>query len=90
MAVIHISEADAARDFHGLIASVRAGAEVVIENGSQPIAVVHGPVPPRRSLAECIALLPENSEATVDEEFARDVKEAVAFHREPLNSAAWD
>jgi antitoxin (DNA-binding transcriptional repressor) of toxin-antitoxin stability system len=40
MAVIHISEAEAARDFAGLLARVRAGAEIVIENGAQPVAVL--------------------------------------------------
>jgi hypothetical protein len=34
--VIHISEAEAARDFSGLLARVRAGAEVVIENNNHP------------------------------------------------------
>lgn len=90
MAVIHISECDAVRDFAGLLARVRAGAEVVIENGALPVAVVHAPVPPRRSIAECIAMLPEDSSATIDEDFARDVAEAVEAHREPLNPPAWD
>ena len=31
--VIHISEAEAASDFAALMARVRAGAEIVIENG---------------------------------------------------------
>jgi antitoxin (DNA-binding transcriptional repressor) of toxin-antitoxin stability system len=90
MAVIHISESEAVRDFAGLLARVRAGAEVVIEDGAFPVAVVHMPVPPRRSIAECIAMLPEDSSATIDEDFARDVEEAVAAHREPLNPPAWD
>src|SRR5579863_7561072 len=34
--VIHISEAEAASDFAGLLARIRAGAEVVIENGGVP------------------------------------------------------
>ena len=90
MAVIHISEADAARDFAGLMARVRAGAEIVIEDGTLPVAVIHTPAPPRRSIEECIALLPEDSPAVIDEDFARDVEAAVAAHREPLNSPAWD
>jgi antitoxin (DNA-binding transcriptional repressor) of toxin-antitoxin stability system len=32
--VIHISEAEAVSDFAGLLARVRAGAEVVIESGN--------------------------------------------------------
>jgi antitoxin (DNA-binding transcriptional repressor) of toxin-antitoxin stability system len=88
--VIHISEADAARDFAGLLARVRAGAEVVIESGKLPVAVIHAPVPPRRSISECIALLPEDSTATIDADFAKDVEAAVDSHREPLEPPAWD
>jgi antitoxin (DNA-binding transcriptional repressor) of toxin-antitoxin stability system len=90
MAVIHISDAEAASDFAGLLARVRAGAEVIIEHESTPVAVVHTPEPPRRSIEECIALLPESSTATVDEDFARDVKDAASAHREPLQPPAWD
>jgi antitoxin (DNA-binding transcriptional repressor) of toxin-antitoxin stability system len=90
MATIHISVTDAARDFPGLLARVRAGAEVVIEDGPLTVAVLHTPAPQRRSIEECIALLPEDSTATIDEDFAHDVAEAVAAHREPLNPPAWD
>ena len=38
--VIHISEEEAARDFAGLMARVRAGAEVVIESDARAVAVV--------------------------------------------------
>jgi antitoxin (DNA-binding transcriptional repressor) of toxin-antitoxin stability system len=57
--VIHVSEAEAASDVAGLLARVRAGAEIVIESGKLPVAVIHAPVPPRRCISECIALLPE-------------------------------
>jgi antitoxin (DNA-binding transcriptional repressor) of toxin-antitoxin stability system len=90
MAVIRISEADAVRDLAGLLAHVRAGAEIVIESDAAPVAVLRTPAPPRRSIEECIALLPEDSTATIDEDFARDVEEAVGAHREPLNPQAWD
>src|SRR5271157_1369157 len=74
--VIHITEAEAADDFAGLLARVRAGAEIVIESGKLPVAVIHAPVPPRRSISECIALLPEDSTATIDADFAKDVEAA--------------
>ena len=90
MATIHISEADAARDFACLLARVREGTEIVIESDAAPVAILRTPAPPRRSIEECIALLPEDSPATIDEDFARDVQEAVAMHREPLNPPAWD
>jgi antitoxin (DNA-binding transcriptional repressor) of toxin-antitoxin stability system len=90
MATIHISESEAALDFAGLMARVRAGADIVIENGKFPVAVLHAPAPLRRTIEECIALLPEDSTATIDEDFARDVAAAIEAHREPLNPPAWD
>jgi antitoxin (DNA-binding transcriptional repressor) of toxin-antitoxin stability system len=56
MPAIHISEADAARDFPGLMARVRAGAEIVIESDIYPAAVLRAAQPPRRSISEGIAL----------------------------------
>jgi len=43
--VIHISEAEAASDFAALMASMRAGAKVIIENVSGPVAVLHAAEP---------------------------------------------
>lgn len=88
--VIHISEAKAAGDIEELLTRVRAGVEVVIEDGSTPIAVLRPPEPARRTISECIALLPEDSTATIDPNFARDVEAAVESRREPLNPPAWD
>jgi antitoxin (DNA-binding transcriptional repressor) of toxin-antitoxin stability system len=90
MATVRISVTDAARNFAALLAQVRAGAEVIIEDGALTVAVLHLPAPQRRSIEECIALLKEDSPATIDEDFARDVEAAVAAHREPLNPPAWD
>lgn len=90
MATFHVSETEATRDFAALLARVRAGAEIVIESNMRPVAVLHTPVPPRRSIEECIALLPADSTATIDEDFASDVEAAVAAHREPLNPPAWE
>lgn len=90
MATIHISEAEAARDFAGLMARVRTGAEVVIDDGRVPVAVLHATSPTSRSIEECIALLPVNSAATIDEDFARDVEGAISAHREALTPPAWD
>lgn len=52
---IHISEADAARDFSGLLARARAGAEIVIESEAYPAAVLRVAEPPRSegSFAAC-------------------------------------
>ena len=44
MAVIHISESEAVRDFATVLAHVRAGSEVIIESEHNPIAVLVAPV----------------------------------------------
>ena len=92
--VIHISEAEAASDFASLLARVRAGAEVVIENGERPVAVLHAADPARRSISECIALAKTHEEETgkapiLDPDFAKDVEEIIN-HRKPWNPPAWE
>jgi antitoxin (DNA-binding transcriptional repressor) of toxin-antitoxin stability system len=74
--------------FAGLISRVRAGAEIVIEDGAEAIAVIRTPEPPRLSTAERISLLPEDSLTVID--FPNDVEAAVAAHREPLSPPDWD
>jgi antitoxin (DNA-binding transcriptional repressor) of toxin-antitoxin stability system len=94
MATIHISADEAARDFAGLLARVRAGAEVVIEDGTRPVAVLHAPEPPRRSISESIALAEARSKAlgykpVMDAEFAADLEEIIR-NRKPRKFAEWD
>jgi prevent-host-death family protein len=88
--VIHISDLDAAKDFADLLARVRQGAEVVIERDGKPVAVVRGADLSHLSLAERLKLIPEDSPAVMDEDFARDVEAAIESHREPLEPPAWD
>jgi len=94
METIHISEAEAARDFAGLMAHVRAGAEVIIESGSVPVAVVRVSAPPRRSISESIALAEARSRElgytpVMDAEFAADMEEIIR-NRKPRDTSAWD
>ena len=94
MAVIHISEADAARDLPGQLARVRAGAEIVIESDVHPAAVLRAAEPPRRSISECIALAEKHEEETgeapvLDSDFAADVEEIVR-NRKPWKPSTWD
>jgi len=90
--VIHLSEAEAASDFAALMARVRAGAEVIIEDGKRPVAVLHAAEPVRRSISECIALAKAHEEETgkapiLDPDFAEDVEEILS-HRKPWNPPA--
>jgi len=89
--VIHVSEAEAASNFASLLARVRGGAEVVIQNDMEPVAVMRSANPHIRLLSESLRLAREHgSTATLDEDFAKDVEAAVESHREPLNPPPWD
>ncbi len=94
--VIHISKAEAARSFASLLDRVRAGAEVIIEDGSKAVAVLRSaPLRPGRLLSESIAMAEAHAKElgytpTLDPDFAADLKEIINSHREPLNPPAWD
>jgi antitoxin (DNA-binding transcriptional repressor) of toxin-antitoxin stability system len=89
--VIYISEAEAASDFAGLMERVRAGAEIVIENGKLPIAVLRPAEPHVRLLSESLRLAKDHgSTATLDPDFSRDLETAIDSHKEPLNPPSWD
>jgi antitoxin (DNA-binding transcriptional repressor) of toxin-antitoxin stability system len=92
--VIRISEAEAASDFAALMARVRAGAKVIIENGARPVAILHAAEPIRRTISEGIALAKAHEEETgtapvLDPDFAEDVEEILS-HRKPWNPPAWE
>ncbi len=94
MAVIHISEADAARDFAGLMARVRAGIEVVIDGASPAVKLSMVATRPGRLLSESIALAEAHSkelgyEPVMDEAYAADMEEIIR-NRKPRDTSAWD
>jgi len=88
MATIHISEADAYRDFAGMLARVRAGVEVIIEDSSSPAVVLRTAVErPLRRLSESLRLAKEHgSTVTLDGGFARDLEAVVNSHPEALEN----
>ncbi|HEV1284259.1 MAG TPA: hypothetical protein VNU44_03080 [Bryobacteraceae bacterium] len=90
MAVLHISEADLARDVHAVLDRVQSGAEVIIERNARPVAVMRAAESRRRKLSEIAAALAEDSTAVVDPYFSKDVQEVVNSNREPLDSSVWD
>lgn len=80
---IHISEREAAAtDMATLLAHVRAGAEVVIENDARPVAVLRSAEPhPGRLLSESVALAEAHGSAvTLDADFGRDLEEIINNH----------
>ena len=94
MATIHISEADAARDFTGLMERVRAGEEVLIDDVSPAVKLSVVPIRAGRSLSESIALAKAHAEElgyepVMDAEFAADMEEIIR-KRKPRDTSAWD
>jgi len=82
MAVIHISEEEAARDLAGLIDKVRTGQQVQIDRGTESFALV--PASPvgwtttdalRRSEVR-------GSQVTLDDDFGDDMEEIMRFNRQ--------
>ena len=90
MAELHMTAAELGENLSTVLAKVQQGTEVVIEQDHQPVAVLRPAVPPRRKISEILALMPKNSTATIDADFARDVQAAIDSHPEPLEPPAWD
>jgi antitoxin (DNA-binding transcriptional repressor) of toxin-antitoxin stability system len=88
--VLHISEADLAKDVRSVLERVESGAEVIVERDDRAIAVLRAAAPVRRKISECLALMPADSTATIDADFAKDVDAVIAAHREPLEPPSWD
>jgi antitoxin (DNA-binding transcriptional repressor) of toxin-antitoxin stability system len=94
MATIHIPEAEAIANLGALLDRVRAGEEILIENGSHPVAVLSPPKPKGRTIDESIAMAEAYSrelgyKPVMDEEFAADMEEIIR-NRKPANWPAWD
>ena len=87
----HVTEAELVRDVRAILAKVRQGVEVVIEQDSLPVAVLKAPQVKGRRISEVIAALEANgANAVVDEDFERDVEAGINAHREPWNPPSWE
>lgn len=90
MAQVHVTEAEVVQNIQALLDQVRSGTEVLIEQGDRVIAVLTPVLGPGRPLDECITIArARRSDASLDEDFARDLQELIA-HRQPLDAPAWD
>ena len=100
MAVIHISEAEAGRDFSFVMDKARAGEEVIIDGDrgavgiSRVVTPKRGSLLPRytepRLLSEILADLEANpSSAVMPEGFAADVEGVVKSHENETVFDPW-
>jgi antitoxin (DNA-binding transcriptional repressor) of toxin-antitoxin stability system len=96
--VVHISEAEAARNFSALMDRALAGEEIVVRRGDKEIVVLvpeRKATPQGRTLDEILQLAREReaehgSLAKVDDEFAADMEKIHAEMNQPLDGSKWD
>jgi antitoxin (DNA-binding transcriptional repressor) of toxin-antitoxin stability system len=91
--ILRVNESEVVRDLASILRRVQTGTEILIERDDQPLAVIRGANPVRRTISECIALAElhetEGATPTLDADFAADVEEIVR-NRRPWNPLAWD
>lgn len=75
MPVLHISQADAIRDFASVLAQVRAGSEVVIQDGNTTVALLR---PPSIELEQTESGYDEWFQSTVQQTLSNDPAKRVS------------
>jgi antitoxin (DNA-binding transcriptional repressor) of toxin-antitoxin stability system len=68
---------DLAKNLQAVLRRVETGAEIIIERDAHPVAVIRPAETIHRKISECIGLMPADSTATIDPDFAKDVDASV-------------
>ena len=92
MAIIHVSEAEAARDLSGILAKVRAGEEVHIAQGDKTIAILQPPpaIAPK-TLSEAIRWAErEDLPVLLDDKFTDDLEQVICNHENEGFRNLWE
>ena len=96
MGTTHIPVAEAARDLRDLLDRVRAGEDIVIDDGkSTPVRLAPAAPPIKgRTIEETIERIEARDKergfpVVMDEDFAADMRQIVA-NRKPRDTSAWD
>jgi hypothetical protein len=93
MAVIHISEEEAARDLRAVLAKVRAGELVEIDSGGESFTLLPSryEVPKTRTLSEAIRSSRERNEKVVlDDRFGDDLENVIRQHENEHLGSSWE
>ena len=91
MAIVRMSESDVVKDIVAVLARVRQGCEIVIQQGNRPVAVIKPSKSGGRMISEVVAALEANgANAILDEDFARDFETGIKAHSEPWNPPFWE
>jgi antitoxin (DNA-binding transcriptional repressor) of toxin-antitoxin stability system len=91
MGTVRITEAELARDLHGILSKVKGGVEVVVEQDHRPVAIIKPSTTGGRMISEVISdLQARGSKEVIDDDFARDIEEGINGRRQPWNPPSWD
>jgi antitoxin (DNA-binding transcriptional repressor) of toxin-antitoxin stability system len=91
VATVHITAGELADDVPGVLAKVRNGLEVIVEQDHHPIAIIRPPSVRGRMLSESIALAEARGTTAIpDEGFMRDVEEGIIERSRPWNPPSWE
>ena len=93
MAILHISEAEAARDLAGVLAKVRAGEDIRIDSGLETFTIVPAEAMPvkLRPASEILASLKKRSSTvTLPPGFAADVEDGIRSHEHETLRNPWE
>lgn len=91
MGSVHISEAELARDVHGILTKVQQGIEVIVEQDQRPVAVIRAATLRGRLLSDSVALAEaRGTTAVLDEGFMKDVEAGIAERAKPWQPPTWE
>jgi 5,10-methylene-tetrahydrofolate dehydrogenase/methenyl tetrahydrofolate cyclohydrolase len=91
MATLRVTEAELARDVHAVLAKVRQGAEVLVVQDQQLVAIIRPSERSGRPISEILRQAKErNSTVTLDAEFGKDLDAIIASHDQPWNPPSWE
>ena len=91
MAVVHMSEAEVVKNIAAVLAEVRQGREIVIEQDHRPVAVIKPSPSAGRLISDVIAeLKTRGSQAVLEDDFAHDIEAGLQAERQPWTPPSWD
>ena len=86
-----MTEAEVARDFAAVLAKVREGIEVIIEQDDRPVAVLRAQPRSGRPIADILhEARQRDSHVTLDQDFGKDLEEIIGLHNQPWNPPSWE
>jgi antitoxin (DNA-binding transcriptional repressor) of toxin-antitoxin stability system len=91
MEQVRMTEAEVTNNFGAVLEKLQQGAEIVVEQGHRPVAIIRPPGRSGRPISECIASAKASgSKVTLDGGFAADVEEGIGSRQQPWNPPSWD